>query len=99
VENLVIDPDFWRGRRVYLTGHTGFKGSWMSLLLSRMGALVTGFALAPDQANGAFGCSGIEHEMVHEIGDIRDATTLQSSLAAAAPDVIFHMAAQALVRR
>ena len=99
LESLVIDPHFWRGRRVFLTGHTGFKGAWMTLLLRTLGAKVTGFSLAPEHAIGIFCLAGIETDVHHEIGDIRDLETLKASMERAQPEIVIHMAAQALVRR
>ena len=94
----VIDPAFWSQRRVFLTGHTGFKGSWLSLWLQAMGATVKGFALAPPTAPALFDVAGVGRAMESEIGDIRDAATLAESLVAFQPDVVIHMAAQPLVR-
>lgn len=88
-------PSVWAGRPVFLTGHTGFKGSWLTLWLQRMGARVTGYSLPPEHGSlgEALGHGG------HGIGDIRDARTLQDALVAAQPEVVFHLAAQALVRQ
>ena len=87
---------FWRNRRVLLTGHTGFKGAWLGLMLRNLGAEVTGFALAPDtQPNLA---ALLDEGSRSIIGDIRDAALLQRSAAEADPQVVIHMAAQALVR-
>jgi CDP-glucose 4,6-dehydratase len=87
---------FWRNRRVLLTGHTGFKGAWLALMLRDLGAQVTGFALAPDtQPNLA---ALLDEGSRSIIGDIRDAALLQRSAAEADPQVVIHMAAQALVR-
>jgi CDP-glucose 4,6-dehydratase len=99
VENLVtIDPDFWSGKRVYLTGHTGFKGSWLALWLHRMGATVKGFALAPDTDPSLFEVAGVAYVLESQFGDIRDMETVRASMAAFAPDILMHMAAQPLVR-
>jgi CDP-glucose 4,6-dehydratase len=87
---------FWRNRRVLLTGHTGFKGAWLGLMLRNLGAEVTGFALAPDtQPNLA---ALLDEGSRSIIGDVRDAALLQRSAAEADPQVVIHMAAQALVR-
>ena len=87
---------FWRDRRVLLTGHTGFKGAWLTLMLRELGAEVTGFALAPDtQPNLA---SLLEQGSRSIIADIRDAPLLQNTVTQADPQVVIHMAAQALVR-
>ena len=94
------DPAFWRGKRVLLTGHTGFKGSWAALWLAAMGAKVTGFALAPDQTPALFHLAGIERALAGSvIADIADRAALQRAVAAAQPDIVLHLAAQALVRR
>jgi len=94
----MIDPAFWAGRRVFLTGHTGFKGSWLSLWLQAMGATVKGFALAPDTRPALFDVADVATGMASEIGDIRDAAALRASLVDFAPETVIHMAAQPLVR-
>lgn len=94
----MIDRSFWRGRRVFLTGHTGFKGAWMALLLRSLGAEVYGFALAPDSERDLFVQADVARDIDHRIGDIRDLPQLQFAMAAAKPDVVIHMAAQSLVR-
>jgi len=93
-----VDPGFWAGRRVFLTGHTGFKGSWLSLWLQRMGAEVTGFALAPPTDPALFAVARVADGMASVIGDVRDAAALEDALRAAAPEIVIHMAAQPLVR-
>ncbi len=89
----------WKGRRVYFTGPTGFKGSWLSLWLASMGAKVHGYALAPETDPNLFTNARITDHVEHEIGDIRDLDKLEHSLNAFKPEVVFHMAAQPLVRR
>jgi CDP-glucose 4,6-dehydratase len=89
---------FWRGRRVFLTGHTGFKGSWLTLLLTNLGAEVTGFALAPETSPSLFELVGAASLARHIEGDIRDPEALSAAVKDARPDVVIHMAAQALVR-
>lgn len=96
MEDLVSDA-FWKGRRVFLTGHTGFKGSWLALWLSRMGADVTGFSL-PAEEPSLFRMAGIADLVTHIEGDIRDMAAVERAMAQAAPEVVFHLAAQPLVR-
>jgi CDP-glucose 4,6-dehydratase len=99
VAGLVADPAFWRGRRVLLTGHTGFKGSWLALWLGHMGAEVSGYALAPATRPSLFEVAGIADGMASEFGDVRDLEHLAGFVSARAPEVVFHLAAQPLVRR
>jgi len=91
--------DFWRGRRVLLTGQTGFKGAWCWAWLARMGAEVTGLALAPDTAPNLSAILGLGADPRSRIGDIRDAAAVAAAVEAARPQIVLHMAAQALVRR
>jgi CDP-glucose 4,6-dehydratase len=93
-----VDPAFWNGKRVFLTGHTGFKGSWMALWLQRMGAQVTGFALTPPTRPALFDVARVADGMTSVIGDIRDRQALEDALVAANPEIVIHMAAQPLVR-
>ena len=93
-----VNPDFWRGRRVFLTGHTGFKGGWLALWLQRMGAQVTGYALRPPTNPSLFEVARVGEGMHSHIGDIRDAAALRAAMQAAAPEVVLHLAAQPLVR-
>lgn len=100
MENMVNGPStaFWRGKRVVLTGHTGFKGGWLALWLQRMGAGVTGIALAPATVPNLFEQAGIGALLQHRQCDIRDATALAGLMHDAAPDIVLHLAAQPLVR-
>lgn len=93
-----MNYNFWHGKKVFLTGHTGFKGSWIALWLNHLGAKVTGFALpAPTQPN-LFELGHIEQHVTSIIGDVRDASFLQETLQEAEPEIVIHMAAQPLVR-
>ena len=95
-----MNREFWRGKRVFLTGHTGFKGGWLALWLSDMGAHIHGYALAPATTPNLFVTAKIANRLVAStIADIRDASTLQKAVQAAQPDIVFHLAAQPLVRR
>lgn len=94
-----IDGKFWKERSVFITGHTGFKGGWLSLWLQTMGATVTGYALEPDTDPSFYYAADVENEMTSIIGDIRDGERLMSSMADAEPEVAFHLAAQPLVKK
>ncbi len=96
---MSVDPDFWRGKRVFLTGHTGFKGGWLSLWLQRLGAELQGFALAPTGSHSLFDAARVAEGMGSTIGDIRALEPLKSALLAFGPDIVIHMAAQPLVRQ
>ena len=95
---MVIDRSFWRGRRVFLTGHTGFKGAWLSLMLRELGAEVSGYALAPENDQSLFSLAGIERDLHHTLGDVRDLGALRQAMQKARPEIVLHMAAQSLVR-
>ena len=92
------NPDFWRGRRVLLTGHTGFKGSWLAWWLARLGAKVTGLALEPASPPSLFTLARVDESCQSRIGDIRDAASIVAAVRASQPEVVLHLAAQALVR-
>ena len=90
--------NFWKNKRVFVTGHTGFKGSWLSLWLSSIGAEVCGYALSPPSDPALFHIVGLTAEMEHHTGDIRDFERLLSAMRGFKPDIVLHMAAQPIVR-
>ena len=94
-----VDPGFWRGRRVLLTGHTGFKGAWLSLWLQLLGAHVTGFSLGVPTEPSLFELARVGDGMESVVGDVVDRAAVLAAVAAAEPEVVVHMAAQPLVRR
>lgn len=93
-----VDAAFWQGKKVFVTGHTGFKGSWLSLWLQSLGASVKGFALVPPTSPALFEVARVESGMHSQIGDIRDLAAITGSMVQFNPDVLIHMAAQPLVR-
>ena len=95
----MLRREFWRDRPVFLTGHTGFKGGWLATWLLALGARVTGYALAPDTTPSYFARCGLAERLTSRLGDVADDAALASALAVARPSVVFHLAAQALVRR
>ena len=98
MEGVGVNPPFWKGKRVLLTGHTGFKGGWLSLWLQSMGAQVVGYALAPPTNPSLFDVAQVGKGMASIIGDIRDLAHLQAVFAEHKPEIVIHMAAQPLVR-
>ncbi len=94
-----VDPAFWRDRRVLLTGHTGFKGAWLALWLQSLGARVTGFSSGSPTRPSLYELARVGEGMESIEGDVCDPRAVAAALAAAAPDVVIHMAAQPLVRR
>lgn len=97
--SLAMNRDFWRGKRVFLTGHTGFKGGWLALWLADMGAEVHGYALQPPTEPNFFTAAGVQARLAtHTLADIRDFDALARAMQAARPDVVLHLAAQPLVR-
>lgn len=99
VEVMGVEPDFWRGRRVLVTGHTGFKGAWLALWLQAMGAQVTGFADATPRSPSLYELAKVGEGMGETRGDVRDLAAVERVLADCRPQVVIHMAAQAFVRR
>jgi CDP-glucose 4,6-dehydratase len=88
--------NFYEGKRVFITGHTGFKGSYLAKMLSMLGANVTGYALAPEEES-VFNILKIENEITSHIGDVRDFDSLYEAYKKAQPEIVFHLAAQPLV--
>ena len=100
LEALVVFQKFWKDKTILITGHTGFKGSWLSLMLSMMGARVYGYSLSPTTLACVYNAARID-EVVQKscIADIRDFATLSSFITSLEPDFIFHLAAQPLVEK
>jgi CDP-glucose 4,6-dehydratase len=102
LEDLVMPQDlgaFYAGKKVFLTGHTGFKGGWLAIWLKQLGADVTGFSLAPETSPNLFTLASVDEGMRSILGDIRDAAALEGAMAGSQPEIVFHLAAQPLVRR
>lgn len=99
MEEMVISSAFWRQRRVFVTGHTGFKGSWLSLMLQRLDARVTGYALAPPTTPSLYDLQDVSATLDDRRGDIADVEALRAAMVAAGPEIVIHMAAQPLVLR
>jgi CDP-glucose 4,6-dehydratase len=94
-----VTPNFWRGRRVLVTGHTGFKGSWLSVWLDMLGSQVFGYALDPPTQPSLYEQAGVAERMQSTIGDIRDLPAFAAAIEEARPEIVVHMAAQSLVLR
>lgn len=94
-----LDPLFFKGKRILVTGHTGFKGSWLSAILIRWGALVTGLALKPHTRPNLFDLLRLKEKMDHRIIDVRNAARLERIVGETKPEIVFHLAGQAVVRR
>ncbi|MGD8456886.1 MAG: CDP-glucose 4,6-dehydratase [Anaerolineales bacterium] len=90
---------FWENKKVFITGHTGFKGAWLSLWLNKLGAQITGYALEPPTTPSLFGLSNLSDDIHSITADVREYETLQKALEENSPEIVFHLAAQALVRR
>ena len=99
VESLVIEERFWAGRRILVTGHTGFKGAWLSLWLRAMGAQVHGLALPPPSEPSLFDLAELRDDLHSVMCDLRDLSAVRAAVRAANPDIVLHLAAQSLVRR
>lgn len=93
-----IFSDIYKGKRVFITGHTGFKGSWLTLILKKLGAEVMGYSLKPNTNPNLFTICGLDKEIANVFGDIRDEKKLTDIVSSFKPDIIFHLAAQPLVR-
>jgi CDP-glucose 4,6-dehydratase len=99
MEDMAVNHSFWFGKRVFLTGHTGFKGGWLALWLSEMGAKVYGYALEPSTNPSFYAVTGLAERLASStIADIRDVAALNAAVASAAPEIVLHLAAQPLVR-
>jgi CDP-glucose 4,6-dehydratase len=98
MEGLEVNADFWRGKRIFLTGHTGFKGSWLSLWLQSLGGIVTGYALAPPTSPNLYEVAKVGDGMTSILANINDLQILNRSMQFHSPDIVIHMAAQPLVR-
>jgi len=95
----LVSPTFWRGRRVFLTGHTGFKGGWLALLLEHLGAVVTGYAIDVPTTPSFYESARVAEGIESVTGDIRVVAAVTRAMEQARPQVVFHLAAQSLVRR
>lgn len=95
----MFDMSFYKGKKVFVTGHTGFKGSWLCKMLSNVGAEVTGYSLMPPTKPSLFEIAGIENDINSIIGDIRNLESLKKAFDEAQPEIVLHLAAQPIVRR
>ena len=95
----MVTAEFWRNRRIALTGHTGFKGSWLGFWLTELGAQVHGFGQAPETQPALFEQLSLARRLSHQLGDIREPEAVRDWLHQIQPEVVFHLAAQPLVRR
>ena len=95
---MFTDMSFFKGKRVFVTGHTGFKGTWLCRILANAGAEVTGYALPAQPHHSLFALSGVENRITNVLGDIRDMNSLFAAFCQSRPEIVFHMAAQPIVR-
>lgn len=98
-EKSMFDISFYNGKKIFITGHTGFKGSWLCKMLSNAGAIVTGYSLNPPTSPSLFDIAGIADDIHSVIGDIRDLSTLKAAFNEARPEIVLHLAAQPIVRK
>lgn len=99
LESVVVEMlDFYKGKKIFITGHTGFKGSWLTRVLLLAGSEVTGYSLEPPTEPNLFALSGVESNIKSVIGDVRDLRALKKAFSEASPDIAFHLAAQPIVR-
>lgn len=98
MENMVMDLNFYKGKKVLITGHTGFKGTWLCKILANAGAIVTGYSLEPPTNPNLFNISGVEKQINSVIGDIRDLEKLKKVFKENQPEIVLHLAAQPIVR-
>ena len=98
VEGMVVDINYYKGKRVFITGHTGFKGSWLSKILINAGAEVTGYSLEPQNEPNLFAIARIKNDMKSIVGDVRNLEYLQKMINETKPEFVFHLAAQPIVR-
>ena len=94
----MLDLNFYKGKRVFITGHTGFKGAWLCRMLVNAGAVVTGYALEPPTQPNLYSLAGLEGKITSVIGDVRDFPALKSAFDASKPEIVLHLAAQPIVR-
>ena len=95
----MLNKDFWKDKKVFISGNTGFKGSWLSIWLSSLGSKVYGYSLEPENPKCLFEIANLENIIETQISDIRDYKALSQSINNFNPDIVFHLAAQPLVRR
>lgn len=98
MEEVVVELDFFTGKKIFITGHTGFKGSWLCKILQSRGAIVTGYALEPPTKPDLFSLCGVQDHITSVSGDIRDISKLMTAFENARPEIVIHMAAQPIVR-